>query len=253
MLFSATLAPEIRKLAGAILRDPATVQVADASDVADGIDESVYFVAPPQKPALLAQLVRDLPIARAIVFTRTKRGADRLVRRLEDLGIRSEAIHGNKSQNARQRALDNFRAGKTFLLVATDVASRGIDVDGITHVVNYDLTDEPQTYIHRIGRTARAGARGAAVSLCGTEELPHLREIERLIKRTIPVRTAHARQDGPRPQAKHPPHAPSAKPQHQPRPLRPAAHPHYTPHPISRRPNVHWPHRRNHVGGLQKV
>jgi ATP-dependent RNA helicase RhlE len=189
MLFSATMPAEIRKLAGAILRDPATVTVSHASPTADRIDESVYFVPRTDKPALLVHLVNDLPMSRALVFTRTKHGADRLVRRLGASGIRAEAIHSNKSQNSRQRALENFRIGKTSLLVATDVASRGIDVDGITHVVNYDLTDEPQTYVHRIGRTARAGASGAAISFCDTEEMANLRAIEKLIHRAIPVKT----------------------------------------------------------------
>jgi ATP-dependent RNA helicase RhlE len=192
MLFSATIPAEIRKLAGAILRDPATVTVSHASPTADRIDESVYFVPRTDKPALLVHLVNDLPMSRALVFTRTKHGADRLVRRLGNCGIRAEVIHGNKSQNTRQRALENFRIGRTSLLVATDVASRGIDVDGITHVVNYDLTDEPQTYVHRIGRTARAGASGTALSFCDSQEIPNLRAIEKLIHRTIPVKSAPA-------------------------------------------------------------
>ena len=188
MLFSATMASEIRNLANAILRNPAVVQTARESPVADRIDQCVYFVPRTEKPTLLAKLVRELPIGRGIVFSRTKRGADRLVKRLDASGIRSEAIHGNKSQNARQRALQNFRVGKISLLIATDVASRGIDVDGITHVVNYDLTDEPETYVHRIGRTARAGASGKAVSFCDPEEMPNLKAIEKLIQRRIEVR-----------------------------------------------------------------
>jgi len=190
MLFSATMPPEIRQLSGSILRDPATVQVSAASPTADRIDQSVYFVDRGTKPALLAQLVNELPISRAIVFTRTKHGADRLVRRLHETGIVSEAFHGNKSQNQRQRTLQNFRKGKTCLLIATDVASRGIDVDGITHVVNYDLTHEPETYVHRIGRTARAGASGTAISFCDAEEMPNLKAIEKLLRRQIPVKTA---------------------------------------------------------------
>src|SRR5215208_1834757 len=130
-------------------------------------------------------------MTRALVFTRTKHGADRVVRHLHVRGIRAEAIHGNKSQNARQRALSNFKANKTPVLVATDVASRGIDVDGITHVVNYDLTHEPETYVHRIGRTARAGASGAAVSFCDGEERENLKAIEKLIRRAIPVKKDH--------------------------------------------------------------
>jgi len=190
LLFSATMPPGIRNFADAILRDPAKVQIGQVSLAANQIDQSVYFVARGAKPALLARLVNDLPMSRAVVFTRTKHGADRLVRRLCASGICSEAIHGNKSQNARQRALENFRRGKVPLLVATDVASRGIDVDGITHVVNYDLSDEPETYVHRIGRTARAGATGTAISFCDSDEVPNLRAIEKLIRRPIPVKTA---------------------------------------------------------------
>jgi ATP-dependent RNA helicase RhlE len=193
LLFSATMPPEIRQFANAILSDPATVQISTASPAADRIDQSVYFVARGDKPALLARLVNELPMSRAVVFTRTKHGADRLVRRLHASGISSEAIHGNKSQNARERALENFRRGKMPLLVATDVASRGIDVDGITHVVNYDLTDEPETYVHRIGRTARAGASGAALSFCDSDEVPNLRAIEKLIRRPIPVKNSPAK------------------------------------------------------------
>jgi ATP-dependent RNA helicase RhlE len=191
MLFSATMPQEIRELADTLLRNPAVVQVTPVSKTADGIDESVYFVEKSNKSQLLAHLVNALPMSRALVFTRTKHGADRVVRNLHSRGIKSEAIHGNKSQNARQRALENFRSNRIPVLVATDIASRGIDIDDVTHVVNYDLTHEPETYVHRIGRTARAGATGSAVSFCDREERPNLRAIERLIKRTIPVRTDH--------------------------------------------------------------
>jgi ATP-dependent RNA helicase RhlE len=204
MLFSATISPEIRHLASSILCEPAMVQVARQSAVADGIDESIYFVSRGEKPGLLARLTTELPLVRAIVFTRTKHGADRLVRRLDASGIRSEAIHGNKSQNARQRAMANFRTGRTSLLIATDVASRGIDIDGITHVVNYDLTHEPETYIHRIGRTARAGASGAAISFCDPEEIPNLKAIEKLIQRRIPVKHVTGAIPMPRPEAPRP-------------------------------------------------
>jgi ATP-dependent RNA helicase RhlE len=200
LLFSATMANEIRKLAGAIMRDPATVQVERKSATADGIDQSVYMVSRSDKPALLVHLVNDLPMSRSIVFTRTKHGADRLVRKLHGYGLKAEAIHGNKSQNQRQRALDNFRVGRTYLLIATDVASRGIDVDGISHVVNYDLTDDPETYVHRIGRTARAGASGAAISFCDSEETSNLRAIERLIRRPIPVKKAAVNLPSPKPE-----------------------------------------------------
>jgi len=225
LLFSATIPTDIRKLAGAILRDPVTVQIAHASPEADRIDQSVYFVSRMEKPAMLAHLVNELAMTRALVFIRTKHGADRLVRRLHASGIRAEAIHGNKTQNARQRALENFRSGRMFLLVATDVASRGIDVDGITHVVNYDLTDEPETYVHRIGRTARAGASGAAVSFCDPEEMPNLRAIEKLIRRPIPVKTARAGAQIPKPQARIPNQFTSPKPQRQAHEFRPYSQP----------------------------
>jgi ATP-dependent RNA helicase RhlE len=192
LLFSATMPPEIRALASSMMKNPATVQVANQSSTAPNIEQSVYMVDRAAKPDLLAHLVKTLPIARAIVFTRTKHGADRVVRNLHARGIRSEAIHGNKSQNARERALQNFKNNKTPILVATDIASRGIDVDDITHVVNYDLTHEPETYVHRIGRTARAGASGFAVSFCDRDEVSNLKAIERLLRKTIPVKTDHA-------------------------------------------------------------
>src|SRR5438046_4789228 len=191
MLFSATMPAEIRQLAGTLLRQPAVVQVAPVTATAEGIDESVYFVEKRNKPQLLAHLVNELPMSRAIVFTRTKHGADKVVRALHSRGIRAEAIHGNKSQNARERALANFRSSKMPVLVATDVASRGIDIDDISHVVNYDMTHEPETYVHRIGRTARAGASGVAVAFCDNEERPNLRAIENLLRKSIPVKSDH--------------------------------------------------------------
>jgi ATP-dependent RNA helicase RhlE len=168
------------------MRDPAIVQTAPVSTTAAKIEEAVYRVEKRDKPALLAHLVQNLPMYRTLVFTRTKHGADRVVRDLHTRGIRAEAIHGNKSQGQRQRALANFVADRIPVLVATDIASRGIDVDGITHVVNYDLTHEPETYVHRIGRTARAGASGSALSFCDAEEVSNLKAIERLIRRPIP-------------------------------------------------------------------
>jgi len=191
LLFSATMPGEIRQLANSLLRDPVVVQVAPVSAPIEVIDQSVYFVDKKHKPQLLAHLYHELPMARAIVFSRTKHGADRVVRGLHARGIKSEAIHGNKSQNARQRALDNFKNGKTPVLVATDIAARGIDVDDVSHVVNYDLTHEPETYVHRIGRTARNGATGVAVSFCDKDERPYLRAIERLIRKGIPERNDH--------------------------------------------------------------
>jgi ATP-dependent RNA helicase RhlE len=191
MLFSATMPPEIKQLADSLLRDPAEVAVAPVSSTAERVDQSVYFVDKGQKPDLLAHLFEELPIARGIVFTRTKHGADRVVKQLKVRGITAEAIHGNKTQNARQRALDNFKRGRTPLLVATDIASRGIDVDDVSHVVNYDLTHEPETYVHRIGRTARAGASGFAVSFCDADERENLVAIQKLINREIPIAADH--------------------------------------------------------------
>ncbi len=191
LLFSATMPGEIRTLANSLLRDPVSVQIAPPATTVETIDQSVYFVEKRNKPFLLAHLFNSLPMSRAIVFTRTKHGADRVVRQLHRYNIRAEAIHGNKSQNARERALANFRASKTPILVATDIASRGIDVDGISHVVNFDITHEPETYVHRIGRTARAGASGSAVSFCDREERSNLKAIESLIRRAIPVKSDH--------------------------------------------------------------
>jgi ATP-dependent RNA helicase RhlE len=189
LLFSATMPDEIRRLCSSVLRNPVSVQVAPVAATADKIDQSVYMVEKRNKPLLLAHLFHNAPISRGLVFVRTKHGADRVVRHLHAVGIRAEAIHGNKSQNARQRALENFRSGRTPLLIASDVASRGIDVDGISHVINFDLTHEPETYVHRIGRTARAGASGVAISFCDSEERSNLRAIEKLIRKTIAVKT----------------------------------------------------------------
>ncbi|MEO6435196.1 MAG: DEAD/DEAH box helicase [Tepidisphaeraceae bacterium] len=191
MFFSATMPAEIRQLADSMLKNPAVVQVAPVATPIEKIDQSVYFVEKRNKPQLLAHLVNELPMSRAIVFTRTKHGADKVVRHLHTRGIKAEAIHGNKSQNARERALANFRASKIPVLVATDIASRGIDIDGVSHVVNYDLTHEPETYVHRIGRTARAGASGSAVAFCDHEERENLRAIEKLIRRKIAVCEDH--------------------------------------------------------------
>jgi ATP-dependent RNA helicase RhlE len=187
LMFSATMPREIRVFADTLLNNPVTVQIATETTTADGIEQTVYFVDKAAKPEKLAALFNELSMSRAIVFTRTKHGADRLVRQLHVSGIRAEAIHGNKTQNNRQRALDNFRRNKVAVLVATDIAARGIDVDGISHVINYDLPHEPETYVHRIGRTARAGAAGAAIAFCDREEVGDLRAIERLLKTSIPV------------------------------------------------------------------
>jgi ATP-dependent RNA helicase RhlE len=188
LLFSATMPDPIRRLAADVLRQPAVVQVARVSSAASTVEHWVHFVEKPEKASLLVNLLRDTPFSRALVFTRTKHGADKLVRVLVKAGLPAAAIHGNKSQNARTRALAEFRSAKTPVLVATDIAARGIDVDDVTHVFNYDLTTEPETYVHRIGRTGRAGAAGVAVSFCTAEEGESLRAIERLIR--TPLRPA---------------------------------------------------------------
>jgi ATP-dependent RNA helicase RhlE len=188
MLFSATLPTEIRRLASAMLRNPAVVDIAPVKQTDALIEQSVYFVDKAGKPGLLARLVNELAMFRTIAFTRTKHGADRLTQHLNRAGIKAEAIHGNKSQNARTRALANFKSGRIPVLVATDVAARGIDVDCITHVVNYDLTHEPETYMHRIGRTGRAGATGHAIAFCNREEMPFLKAIERMMRKPVPVK-----------------------------------------------------------------
>ena len=193
LLFSATMPGEIRSLANSLMKNPVQITIAPESPAVDRIEQFVYHVEQRNKPTLLAHLINNTSMPRTIVFTRTKHGADRLVRHLFQRGIEAAAIHGDKAQNARQRALDNFQKNKVAILVATDIASRGIDVDGITHVVNYDLTHEPETYVHRIGRTARAGASGIAISFCGEGERGNLRAIERLIRRPIPVKEDHPR------------------------------------------------------------
>jgi ATP-dependent RNA helicase RhlE len=187
LLFSATMPSDITALASRYLRDPLRVEVTPPAATADRIEQSVYFVSKAQKRTLLAQLLGDPQFVRTLVFTRTKHGADRVVKELQKAGIESHAIHGNKSQNARERALDAFRDGKAHVLVATDIAARGIDVPDITHVVNYDLPNIPESYVHRIGRTARAGRDGIAISFCDEEEREYLRDIEKLIRKRVPV------------------------------------------------------------------
>ena len=186
MLFSATMPKEIMKLADSLLENPVKVTVAPVAATASLIEQSVYMVPRQRKNALLEHVLVDQSVNRAVVFTRTKHGADRLTRHLNDAGITATAIHGNKAQNQRERALAAFRSGRMRVLVATDVAARGLDVDGITHVFNFDLPMEPEAYVHRIGRTGRAGATGIAISFCDSEERGLLRDIERLTGKRIP-------------------------------------------------------------------
>jgi superfamily II DNA/RNA helicase len=187
LFFSATMPGAIAELTGQMLRDPAKLSVTPVSSTVDRVEQRVMRVDRAAKAAMLANVLKREQIDRALVFTRTKHGADKVVRGLAKAGIAAAAIHGNKSQNQRERVLMAFRSGVVRTLVATDIAARGIDVDGISHVVNFDLPNVPETYVHRIGRTARAGAAGTAISLCDAEELPFLRDIEKLIRRSIPA------------------------------------------------------------------
>jgi len=187
LLFSATMPSAIEGLANTMLTSPVRVEVTPVASTAEKITQSIYFVDRARKAALLEHLLRDSTISRALVFTRTKRGANQVALRLSQASIRAEAIHGNKSQGARERALSNFKDGQIRVLVATDIAARGIDVDSVSHVVNYELPEIAETYVHRIGRTARAGANGIALSFCDASERPLLRSIERLIRMPVVV------------------------------------------------------------------
>ncbi len=191
LFFSATMAPEIMKLSDTILVNPAKVEVTPVSSTANTIQQSVYYVKGPDKRKLLLHLLKDEEMESVLVFTRTKRGADRVAKDIAKAGVTAEAIHGNKAQNARVRALDNFKSRRTRVLVATDIAARGIDVDDLSHVVNYELPNEPETYVHRIGRTGRAGASGIALSFCGADEVPYLASIQKLISKNVPVIDNH--------------------------------------------------------------
>jgi ATP-dependent RNA helicase RhlE len=191
LFFSATMPPEIAKLANSILTDPIKVEVAPQSTTAETIDQHLYMVDRTDKNKLLVHLLQGDAIREALIFTRTKHGANKVAKILEQAGIGAEAIHGNKSQTARQNALKNFKEGKIRALVATDIAARGIDIDGLTHVINFDIPNIPETYVHRIGRTGRAGASGRALSFCDHEERAFLRDITRLIKRDIPIVAEH--------------------------------------------------------------
>jgi len=191
LFFSATMPKEIQQLADTILNKPEKVEVTPVSSTADTIQQALYYVEKNDKRALLAHILKDKEIKTALVFTRTKHGADKVVKDLIRVGITAEAIHGNKSQNARQRALSNFKNRTTRVLIATDIAARGIDIDELTHVINYELPNIPETYVHRIGRTGRAGLNGIALSFCDQEEIEFLKDIHKLISKQIPVEEAH--------------------------------------------------------------
>jgi ATP-dependent RNA helicase RhlE len=191
LFFSATMPNEIASLANTILNNPVRVEVTPVSSTAEKIQQAVYFVDKADKRALLLHILKDDSIKSALVFTRTKHGADKVVKDLNRANIEAEAIHGNKSQTARQRALNGFKSGDLRVLVATDIAARGIDVDDLGFVINYELPNVPETYVHRIGRTGRAGASGIAVSFCEHEEVPYLKDINKLISKSIPVHMDH--------------------------------------------------------------
>ena len=189
LLFSATMPPAIRNLVDSILRDPLRINIEQEHKATELVEQSVYFVSQPRKTACLIDMLQRFNPFRSIVFSRTKHGADRIVKQLEKAGIRADAIHSNKSQNKRQGILNDFKRNRLAVLVATDIAARGIDVDGVSHIFNFDIPNEPETYVHRIGRSGRAGATGIAISLCDGGERRYLRDIERLINKKVPVAT----------------------------------------------------------------
>lgn len=190
IFFSATVAPEIRKLAETILQKPVNINVSPVSSASELVTQQLYYAEKEQKRTLLKQVIEQNNIQHALVFTRTKHGADKVAKDLSKSGIKAEAIHGNKSQNARERALSGFKDRSVRILVATDIASRGIDIDRLGHVINFDLPEVAETYVHRIGRTGRAGAEGIAISFCASEEKPYLKAITKLIRKDIPVMSA---------------------------------------------------------------
>ncbi len=191
LFFSATMPDEIQKLANTILVKPMKVEVTPVSSTAETIAQTVYFVDKGNKKDLLKHVLDDRAIVSALVFTRTKHGADKVARELAKSGVKAEAIHGNKSQSARQRALTNFKARTIRVLVATDIAARGIDIDELSHVINFELPNVPESYVHRIGRTGRAGSSGIAISFCDEEEKAYLKDIQKLIGKSVPVTDGH--------------------------------------------------------------
>ena len=216
LFFSATMPGEIAQLSGSILKDPVRIEVTPPATTVERIDQRVYFVDAGNKNALLAELLKDKAIERVLVFTRTKHGADRVAKHIQRVGVDAQVIHGNKSQTARQRALNDFRDGQTRVLVATDIAARGIDVDGITHVINFEIPEVPETYVHRIGRTARAGRDGIALTFCDGSERPLLRDVEKLTRKPLTIVDQHGfHAPAARPSPPQQLHAHAAKPHHQ--------------------------------------
>ena len=254
LFFSATMPRAIAELAEQMLRDPVKVAVTPAASTVERVEQRIIRVDRAAKPSMLVEVLKGETIDRALIFTRTKHGADKVVRGLIKAGIAAEAIHGNKSQNQRDRVLAAFRKGNVRTLVATDIAARGIDVDGISHVVNYDLPNIPETYVHRIGRTARAGAEGIAISLCDGEEAAYLRDIEKLIRMSLPMTDRRsdprqARQPAPQNGEARPFGPPSAKQRHQRNGSAPRKQHRHQPHQWSggepRKEQHHQPHQRN--------
>jgi len=191
LFFSATMPKEIQQLADSMLSNPEKVEVTPVSSTAETIQQELYYVQKSDKRDLLSHILKDKNIKSVLVFTRTKHGADKVVKDLHKLKITAEAIHGNKSQNARQRALTNFKSRDTRVLIATDIAARGIDIDELAYVINYEIPNIPETYVHRIGRTGRAGANGIAYSFCDAEETAYIKDIQKLIGKQIPVNEEH--------------------------------------------------------------
>jgi ATP-dependent RNA helicase RhlE len=220
LFFSATMPREAQDLANHILKNPETVAVVPPATTAEKVDQEVYFVEKSDKRSLLVDVLRETAMRRVLVFSRTKHGANRIAEHLEKAGIYAEAIHGNKSQNARERALANFKTGRTRVLVATDIAARGIDIDDVTHVINFDVPEVPETYVHRIGRTARAGASGMALTFCEVEERADFRNIEKLTRQEIPIVEGHPYESRvpfdakPRPQPSQKPSQPHGRGEH---------------------------------------
>ena len=207
LFFSATMPNEIQKLANVLLKDPVLVEVTPPTSTVDKIAQSIYHTSKADKPKMLLHLLREQKINSALVFTRTKHGADKVVKFLHRAEVKAAAIHGNKSQNARQNALKDFKLGRLRVLVATDIAARGIDIDDLSHVFNYDLPNVPETYIHRIGRTGRAGLDGTAIAFCDTDERKELRDIEKLISIKIPVVENHPYPGNPLARVENAPHS----------------------------------------------
>ena len=207
LFFSATMPNEIQKLANVLLKDPVIVEVTPPTSTVDKIAQSIYHTSKADKPKMLLHLLREQKINSALVFTRTKHGADKVVKFLHRAEVKAAAIHGNKSQNARQNALKDFKLGRLRVLVATDIAARGIDIDDLSHVFNYDLPNVPETYIHRIGRTGRAGLDGTAIAFCDTDERKELRDIEKLISIKIPVVENHPYPGNPLARVENAPHS----------------------------------------------